>query len=527
MMKGEVSIPENVNYFFKKLYNGNEGTVSAQKQRFIDSSSADAVYCCSGTKLLPGKHITHALTLKSMTGSRSVVTLEQRNGHCASNETVRRIEMGLEEGILLQESDNYVPNGVIKQPGLCMGTAWDNFDINIETLNGLGTIHHTYGIVYQNISSAEGEVLSSMHANRNSGRGFSKVACRAGNETIEPYYKKPKISQHDFTFNKLLPPKSFSVYSTRNVLWTIGKSVSPHDLPMWHGWNSLHEVDINPKQNVFYMQHIKLPPTRNDVVKETLRRSQIVAEECHEDYALVTYDLAVAKIAKQIQATEKPQFDNIFIMFGSFHTEMSYFSSLRRIIEGSGGPYVLTEVEVVAPGSLNKFLKGKMYNRCRRVHILFSTALHSLHFQCFMQDEEFSDEMKNLLKQWVSSDDSDVIPPALDMVALKYGMYCEETMSGVCGKTAQFWMMYCHLIDLYLLFHGAMKSCDVDLFTYALHEMSKIFFTTNHQNYAKWMTRYSLELLNLNQPLRNMLMDGGLSVRRSNNHFSRVGVDMA
>ena len=95
---------------------------------------------------------------------------------------------------------------------------------------------------------------------------------------------------------------------------------------------------------------------------------------------------------------------------------------------------------------------------------------------------------------------------------LKYGIYCEDTMSDARGKTAKSWMIYCHLVDLYLLFHGAMKTCDVDLFTYVLHDMSKIFFTTNHQNYAKWMTRYSLELLNLDLPLRKMLMNGGLSV---------------
>ena len=104
-----------------------------------------------------------------MTGSKRVVTLEQHNGHCTSNETVCRVEMGLEEGILFQEDVNYVPDGVLKQPGLCVGMAWDNFDINIETLNGLGTIHHTYGIVYQNISSAVAEVAC-IPAHRNSGR---------------------------------------------------------------------------------------------------------------------------------------------------------------------------------------------------------------------------------------------------------------------------------------------------------------------------------------------------------------------
>ena len=120
IMKGEVSMPDNVNFFFRRLYNGDEGTVSAQQLRFIDSSSADVVYCCSRTKLLPGKHVTHALTLKSMTGSQRVVTLEQRNGHCASNETVHKVEMGLGEGKLFQEDVNYVPDGVLKQPGLCV-----------------------------------------------------------------------------------------------------------------------------------------------------------------------------------------------------------------------------------------------------------------------------------------------------------------------------------------------------------------------------------------------------------------------
>ena len=91
---------------------------------------------------------------------------------------------------------------------------------------------------------------------------------------------------------------------------------------------------------------------------------------------------------------------------------------------------------------------------------------------------------------------------------LKYGIYCEDTMSDARGKTAKSWMIYCHLVDLYLLFHGAMKTCDVDLFTYVLHDMSKIFFTTNHQNYAKWMTRYSLELPNRDLRLRKMLMNG-------------------
>ena len=100
---------------------------------------------------------------------------------------------------------------------------------------------------------------------------WTQKSFSAKNDTIEPYYKKPKISELEFTTQEFLPPASFSVYNTRSILWTVGKSLFPYDLSMWHGWNSLKEVEINPQQKVFYMQHIKLPPTRNDVVKKTMR----------------------------------------------------------------------------------------------------------------------------------------------------------------------------------------------------------------------------------------------------------------
>ena len=35
IMKGQVSIPDNVNFFFRKFYNGDEGTVSTQKKHSL------------------------------------------------------------------------------------------------------------------------------------------------------------------------------------------------------------------------------------------------------------------------------------------------------------------------------------------------------------------------------------------------------------------------------------------------------------------------------------------------------------
>ena len=138
IMGGEVKIPENLKYFYQKLYTGDDdmdATLNPKKQRLIESSSADAVFACSGSKKLPGKHIGLGLAIKSMTGSRNVVTLLNRYGHCASIETLRRVDMGLEEGIIKNRSSSYVPNGILKVKGLCTGLAWDNFDINMQTFS--------------------------------------------------------------------------------------------------------------------------------------------------------------------------------------------------------------------------------------------------------------------------------------------------------------------------------------------------------------------------------------------------------
>ena len=44
------------------------------------------------------------------------------------------------------------PSNIRKDLKACIGLAWDNLDINLETLSGAGSIHHTYGMCYQNLS---------------------------------------------------------------------------------------------------------------------------------------------------------------------------------------------------------------------------------------------------------------------------------------------------------------------------------------------------------------------------------------
>ena len=61
----------------------------------MNSTSVGVVYACCGGKLLPDKHISLGVALKLMTGSKSVVNLLNRFGHCISNEKVLRIDIGI------------------------------------------------------------------------------------------------------------------------------------------------------------------------------------------------------------------------------------------------------------------------------------------------------------------------------------------------------------------------------------------------------------------------------------------------
>lgn len=111
----------------------------------------------------------------------------------------------------------------------------------------------------------------------------------------------------------------------------------------------------------------------------------------------------------------------------------------------------------------------------------------------------------------------------------KYGEFTETSRSGQHGATAQYWIIHVDLVQLCQLFSRATRTNDLDLFTYCLGEMCSIFFATNHPNYARYMVRYHLNPLNIEETHpggHQMLLSGGVSVRRTSKPFTRTPVDL-
>ena len=176
--------------------------------------------------------------------------------------------------------------------------------------------------------------------------------------------------------------------------------------------------------------------------------------------------------------------------------------------------YSEKQAGVVAAGSLNRFLKRKMYNRCRRAYILLVSALHGLHFSKFIDDQRLEEMNQGFDKKERPTN-------AMTELAQNYQQYMEGTLIRNHGNTGQFWMQYCKLVELYLTLHRAVKLNDVELNAYSLFELSGLFFMVNHMNYSRWMT-YALELSNLKHErpdFYQILKDSGFSINRTGKVF--------
>lgn len=240
LSKGQCSSPDDLVTFFRVLYTGSlRDAPSDRVSRLIQSVCADVMFACTRGRLKPGKHLNMGLGIKSMTGSRKVMEILHHFGHSVSYHTAEELETRLAFDIANRQLST--PDGLLMQAGLATGLAWDNYDVNTETLSGGGTVHDTVGICYQNVphtaSSPIGGTGNSPSKNESSRRQKGKkqderVFAREQKQ-IEPYRKKPKMSRFDYPLRQVDRPLNLTTVTWKDNLWMISMGHQP--TPMWTG----------------------------------------------------------------------------------------------------------------------------------------------------------------------------------------------------------------------------------------------------------------------------------------------------
>lgn len=395
----------------------------------------------------------------------------------------------------------------------------------MATLSGKDTLHDTVGIIYQNKNGEEIEknenpnALLPSSSQRKRRRVFDVL-----DDEIEPYRKKPKLSEVlDFPIFSIKMDKYKYIQRFDNI-WIMLLALVETEIPMWTGWNNQMSSNVLPIQNICYLPPINESPTSVSVVAHTLKLAQNIASECQQQYISVTYDLAIAKLAMQIQSEERPKYNNVFIQLGAFHIQMAFFKAVGKYIEESGGPYILAESGVLASGALKGFLTGTHYNRCKRIHPMFAAAFQILHFRAYLDANKIcTDDVINELTliQKENLAESSFSPFLVEILNV-YEKYYQETEEGVHGATAKYWITNINFIKLFQEFSRSIRTNDLDLYIYCLFKIAVLMFSMNHQNYDRWILKYYANLVNVKNThpgLEETLLNGGISIRRTAKSF--------
>ena len=518
-------IPGQLNLFFQTLYHGLKPLKDNDSvERKMIASSSDAIYNTTKGSVVPWKQISLGLGLSTLTGSKQVLRILNRCGHTVSYDNAKAMET---EFAYSSTSNNRLsPDGLILQEKLATATAWDNFDVNIETTDGKDTLHCTVGICYQNRSQLCPD-SSSTSLEMRSGR--KRKSFHHDDDELPQCYSTMKRARFDLSFSN----SDDNDQSTRPIdFWWLLES-QRNELPLLPGYLTKFMKDNLPVQVITYLEPLMSSPTVNKVVKETMIRALAIAKEMQEEYAIVTYDLAVASKAYCIQQLEAPMFDKLLVLLGNFHVEIAFFGALGTFIQESGVEVILTESNVLSAGSLNGFMKGKYFNRCTRIHQILATVLEKLLYQAFLEtmtDEE-RDEISIVMNGAPESEEFllEYLENNVEFCRhlSSFETYFNRTIRGDFGPTAAYWATYVYFMNrIFRNLQRAVRTNDVDLYVETFPFVLDMFFALNRPNYARWGSLFLDKLKNLPPSCRESLRMGAFSIRRTSKDFSRSSVDL-
>ena len=118
-------------------------------ERRIIMIAQDVVHSVTHGRVKTPKHVALGISVRHITGSKQVITLLNRMGHCPSYEEIEAVDTGLAREILASKESCgvVIPSNI--SPGAFVQAACDNNDVSEETLDGKNTTHATTLVLYQ------------------------------------------------------------------------------------------------------------------------------------------------------------------------------------------------------------------------------------------------------------------------------------------------------------------------------------------------------------------------------------------
>ena len=137
-----------------------------------------------------------------------------------------------------------------------------------------------------------------------------------------------------------------------------------------------YSLKLKCHRDLSYLPVIDGSPTDLSTVLTILQKRIQIADKLELEAIVIVMDPAIYSKAQLIRWKNAQFMKKLVICLGAFHTAMSFLGCIGKRFRDAGLQDILSELQVVATGSMNGVISGKHYNRAVRSSKLMSDALH-------------------------------------------------------------------------------------------------------------------------------------------------------
>ena len=390
LCSGSGKVPKILSTFYGSIIEPKESKRNENTQRLITSFSADMIHAVTHGKVLTDKHFLLGLGIHNITGQKKTVLILKRLGHCVNYNKVCEIETAQAEvaqAVALNECTLLIRPS--NSEDVVLTHFWaDNFDMDVETPHGKGTIHSTHMIAFQ--EKSESSVLYSKAVN----------IPRSGKRSID--YLSPKDDNTLYVNQKPEPPLSFtdSQQSSslditnalqRYIQWIIFRFLNSNDqfVPQHASCETklrnLHANEPIRKTVMTYLPPLTTKITEYSTIKKYLDYMKKLTNEVNMPYVSLTLDVGAAMNTWKLIWNYPELYSNVLIHLGDFYYLKENFG---KLVLNSGFEDIIFQFGICSQESLNGVIFGSHYNRGWIVHNAFSEALERLLLEHFLPEKE-------------------------------------------------------------------------------------------------------------------------------------------
>ena len=316
---------------------------SDRVHRRILAIAQDIVFAASGGAVKPPKHVSLSLAVKTLTGSAKLVKVLNGFGHSIGESQTREVETEMAARLLKEQEDNVFIPSVIHYPSAArVSVAFDNMDINEETLTGADTTHVTNGIAVQRrVQWCAPPPSQHRHEEQPKHRRRSLAA--PAYLPVE-YNAGPRCNPMPLDVSEEALQPNYAVLKpgrSRVLLWSLSRLAYSHDaiygrhanseqaIPGWSGFCSLWQTkQENRPSNVGYLPVIPASPTELSTIYTILQRINAIASCLKQQDIIAVFDQAIYAKVLEVQWKHTDEFQDIVPRMGAFHISCTFLAVL-------------------------------------------------------------------------------------------------------------------------------------------------------------------------------------------------------